>query len=210
MPLTVNEIFYSLQGEGFHTGTPSVFLRLSGCNLACPFCDTHHNDGTVMEEWQILNEISAYPSRHIVITGGEPALQLTAEFVELLHTHGWFIQVETNGTLPLPSDIDWVTCSPKTDTVRCGKTDEIKLLFQGDGTDHDRIRLFESIDARYYCLQPCDHAPKHGNHAAGDAWAPSPETEKRNQLTLHACIDYIKAHPKWRLSLQTHKLLNIP
>lgn len=201
MALKVNEIFYSLQGEGFFTGTPAVFLRLSGCNLKCPFCDTLHEDGQVMDEAEIFRKISDYPARHLVITGGEPALQIEASLVDSLHAAGWYVQVETNGTLPLPGNIDWITCSPKTDHIACGRVDEIKLLYMADGLDDDRARRFGAVAARCYSMQPCDCSesfPK-GSVEAG----------RRNSATLCGCIGFIKAHPQWRLSLQTHKMLGI-
>lgn len=199
--LRVNEIFYSLQGEGRFTGTPAVFLRLSGCNLSCPFCDTSHGSATEMTLGEILAELSRYPARHLVITGGEPAMQLTAEIVGRLRRQGYFIQVETNGTLPLPAGIDWVTCSPKTDRIDCGHVDEIKLLFMGDGADARRIARFDNLDIESRCLQPCDHT----------LTTSDPDSvERRNLDTLAACVAYIKLHPRWRLSLQTHKLINIP
>ena len=111
--MKVNEIFYSLQGEGYFTGTPAVFLRFSGCNLACPFCDTEHNDGEEMTYEDIISKVTAFASRHIVITGGEPSLQLDELLVDMLHETGFFIQVETNGTNLLPENVDWITCSPK-------------------------------------------------------------------------------------------------
>ena len=109
--MKVNEIFYSVQGEGRFAGTPAVFLRLSGCNLRCSFCDTDHRSYVQMTEDEIVSEASAYKSRHIVITGGEPTLQLTASLARKLHDKGFFIQIETNGTVPLEPDcrIDWVT-----------------------------------------------------------------------------------------------------
>ena len=113
MTLRVNETFVSLQGEGYFTGTPAFFLRLSGCNLKCPFCDTQHQSFTEMSEEEIVEEACRHKLRHIVITGGEPALQLTKSLVDKLHEAGFFVQVETNGTLPLPEGVDWVTVSPK-------------------------------------------------------------------------------------------------
>ena len=95
--MKVNEIFYSLQGEGYHAGMPMVFLRFSGCNLRCPFCDTLHQSGTEMSEEEILQAIAAYPSQWVVATGGEPALQLTASLVDKLHAAGYRLAVETNG-----------------------------------------------------------------------------------------------------------------
>ncbi|WP_304510176.1 7-carboxy-7-deazaguanine synthase QueE, partial [Duncaniella muris] len=95
MSYRINEIFYSLQGEGYFTGTPAVFLRMSGCNLKCGFCDTRHEEHTLMSPAQIVEAIGQYPTRHIIITGGEPSLQLDQMLVDLLHDEGWFIQIET-------------------------------------------------------------------------------------------------------------------
>ena len=97
--ITVNEIFYSLQGEGHFSGVPAVFIRLSGCNLRCPFCDTDHTSGTPMSPVQIAESAAAYPARHAVITGGEPGLQLNDELIDALHARGFYIQTETNGTV---------------------------------------------------------------------------------------------------------------
>ena len=109
----INEIFYSLQGEGFHTGTPAVFVRFSGCNLKCSFCDTRHEEGILMSDEEILRAISAFPSNVVILTGGEPSLWIDQAFIDLLHRAGKYICIETNGTKPLPKGIDWVTCSPK-------------------------------------------------------------------------------------------------
>ena len=199
--MRVNETFVSLQGEGFFTGTPAFFLRFSGCNLQCPFCDTHHQSFTEMSEEEIVQEASSHKPRHIVITGGEPALQLTQSLVDKLHEAGFFIQVETNGTQPLPEGIDWVTCSPKGQTPSNSpvkgenlKIDELKLLYMGDGTDPDNLvspLLGEGSGVRLY-LQPLD---------TGD--------EMRNRIILRDAIAYVMQHPEWSLSLQTHKMLGI-
>ena len=113
--MRVNEIFYSIQGEGHYTGTPAVFVRLAGCNLNCWFCDTEFHSFTEMSEDEIVAEASQYPSRYMVITGGEPTLQLTASLTSKLHAIGFYIMLETNGTQPLPEGcaVDWITCSPK-------------------------------------------------------------------------------------------------
>lgn len=192
--MRVNEIFYSLQGEGFHTGTPAVFVRLSGCNLQCPFCDTDHNEGKEMSEGEIVEEVARHPATLVVMTGGEPALQLTESLVELLHWLGKTVAVETNGTLQLPSNVDWVTLSPKdaflgeTATPVLTKADEMKLIYDGK----NEPRLYENIEVRYRFLQPCD---------TGD--------EEENKKIIKQTIEYCKEHPQWRLSLQTHKFLNI-
>lgn len=186
--MKVYEIFYSLQGEGFHTGTPAVFLRLSGCNLNCDFCDTVHTPGVEMADGEILERVLKFPSRHIVITGGEPALQLTDRLIEILHNAGFFIQVETNGTHQLPNDIDWVTCSPKDDNpVLQKRIDELKVVYIGQDVEE----IANRYAAMHYFLQPCS-SPKYPGG--------SNTTET---------IAYILNHPYWRLSLQTHKLIGI-
>lgn len=190
--MKVNEIFYSLQGEGRFTGTPAVFLRLSGCNLRCPFCDTDHFDGEEMSPGEILEHIAEFPSRHLVVTGGEPSLQLDAEFVGMLHEAGWFVQVETNGTSPLPSCVDWITCSPKNAPIVYTHVDELKVVYRGDGNDDAFIRRLNGVVAKVRYLQPCD---------VGDT--------QLNRRILHDCIAYIKANPAWKLSLQTHKIIDI-
>lgn len=109
----ISEIFYSVQGEGFYTGTPAVFVRFSGCNLKCSFCDTEHQEGAWMSNEEIVEAVKAFPARHIVITGGEPGLFLDDKLIKLLKDEGCFIQIETNGARKLPEGIDWITCSPK-------------------------------------------------------------------------------------------------
>ena len=191
--MRVNETFVSLQGEGYFTGTPAFFLRLSGCNLACPFCDTNHQSYKEMSEDEIVEEACRHKPRHIVITGGEPALQLTKSLVDKLHEAGFFIQVETNGTLPLPEGIDWVTCSPKSSPRREDlKVDELKVLFMGNGTDPEASLLEGDGEGFRLYLQPLDTGNK-----------------EQNRIILRDTIAYILEHPKWSLSLQTHKLLGI-
>ena len=117
----INEIFYSLQGEGHHEGYPSVFIRFSGCNLSCPFCDTKHDKGIFMDDDAIIHAVKLYKADWIVLTGGEPALSIDADFIHLLRrATGKKIAIETNGTVPLPDGIDWITCSPKTGICRPG------------------------------------------------------------------------------------------
>ena len=109
----INEIFYSIQGEGYFTGTPAVFVRFSGCNLRCPFCDTEHKEGKMLSDDEIIAEIRRYPALHVVLTGGEPCMQVTYDLVDKIKATGRFVQIETNGTLVPPVNIDWITCSPK-------------------------------------------------------------------------------------------------
>ena len=184
----VNEIFYSLQGEGFHTGRPAIFLRMSGCNRSCGYCDTDHSRSTSLTAEEIVKRISAYPARFIVVTGGEPLLQLDSRLIGHLKKAGMEIAVETNGSLPVPDGVDWVSCSPKDRPWRIDRIDELKIVF--DGRDVEEIAAaFPS--AKHLYLQPCyDALEKRANTAA--------------------TVEYIKQHPKWRLSLQTHRLIDIP
>lgn len=190
----INEIFYSLQGEGRWTGRPAVFIRMSGCNLKCPFCDTDFRGFREMNAEDIVAECLQLGGecRFIVITGGEPTLQVDTALTEALHQQGYYLSMETNGTHPIPDGIDWITCSPKQDFTEGGKiaiahADELKLVFDGEHevTDH-------GLKASYKYLQPCDV----GNDA-------------RNRLILDECIQYIKLHPEWQLSLQMHKIVGI-
>ena len=198
----VNEIFYSLQGEGYWTGTPMVFVRLSGCNLQCPFCDTQHQTFTQLSADEILSAVRSRGGacRRICLTGGEPSLQLDEALLSAFHTAGYSIHMETNGTHPLPAGVDWVTLSPKEDVpgltgngrVVLEKADELKLVF--DGTMHDdRLNYWAHFPATWHFLQPCDTG--------------KPE---RNLALLQETIDHIQTLGGiWRLSLQTHKFLGI-
>lgn len=200
--MKVNEIFYSLQGEGRFTGTPAVFVRMSGCNLRCPFCDTQHQSGSEMSEDDIMQAIAQYPARHVVITGGEPLLQLTPLLTTRLHYEGYFIQIETNGSVPYADgcSIDWITCSPKDKPLKLQRIDELKVLFDSAASDNlDRITRLAQIPAKEYRLQPLDAAML----AKGD------ELFARNRNNLEETIKYILENPKWKLSLQTHKIINV-
>ena len=191
----INEIFYSLQGEGFHTGTPAVFVRFSGCNLRCAFCDTQHQAGRTMSLEEIVAEINQYPNaRMIVLTGGEPSLFINEDFVKALKTTGKLIAIETNGTRPLPSNLDWVTLSPKTgfeggDVEPCVlKTcDELKVVYLGQD-----LKQYQGIEARHRFLQPCFSAD-----------------ENQRQANMKSCVEAVKNNLGWRLSLQIHRFLGI-
>lgn len=191
----INEIFYSLQGEGHWTGTPMVFVRFSLCNLKCPFCDTDFKDFQLMSMESVLAEVARIGCgcRRIVFTGGEPSLQLDEALVRRCHELGYTVHIETNGTRELPVGIDWVTVSPKSDWQpaaesagqSCAKVvlteaDELKLVYTGQD-----VTQWESFPARYHYLQPCS----------------CKNTEE--------VVTYVLSHPLWNLSLQTHKMLDI-
>lgn len=190
----VNEIFYSLQGEGRWMGRPAVFVRMSGCNLKCPFCDTDFRGYSEMSADDILSRCleEGGECRFIVLTGGEPSLQVDEQLIATLHQAGYYLSMETNGTHAIPEGIDWVTCSPKVDFTEGGEpivkqVDELKLVFDGEHQISDH-----GIACTFRYLQPCDV----GN-------------DSRNYLILNECIKYIKAHPEWQLSVQMHKIVGI-
>lgn len=191
--MKINEIFYSVQGEGFHAGTPAVFIRFSGCNLKCPFCDTNHFTGNEMSVSDIIEEITKYPARLIIITGGEPSLFLTDELVNKLHDKGKYVAVETNGTNKLPSSVDWVTLSPKDNFVKNAvpvnqRYDEVKVVFDGN----QNVDKYLSIPAKQYYLQPCDTG-----------------YETLNKEIINKTLEHCMKEGKWRISIQIHKILNV-
>ncbi len=215
MTYAVKEIFYTLQGEGGQAGRAAVFCRFAGCNLwsgreedraqaVCRFCDTDFvgTDGTgggkfataqalaeaVRSHWPTLNGASAQGRPLVVCTGGEPLLQLDSPLIDALHAQGFEIAVETNGTQPIPPGLDWVCVSPKAGSELVATAgDELKLVFPQPGA---MPAQFEHLAFRHFFLQPMD----------------GPLREQHTQAAVAHCM----AHPKWRLSLQTHKLLGIP
>jgi len=207
----VKEIFYTLQGEGANTGRPAVFCRFAGCNLwtgreedradaTCQFCDTDFvgTDGPGGGKFASADSLAgavnaAWPDasaerRFVVCTGGEPLLQLDEPLIEALHERQFEVAVETNGTMEPPAGIDWVCVSPKAGApLILREGDELKLVFpQPDAAPE----LFENLDFRNFFLQPMD----------------GPDREANTAAALRYCLE----HPRWRLSLQTHKLLGIP
>ena len=213
MTYTVREIYYTLQGEGARTGRPAVFLRFAGCNLwsgrerhragaVCRFCDTEFVGtggrgggkfrtaaelaGAVAKAWPVSD---ARGDRYVVCTGGEPLLQLDAVLIDALHGAGFAVGVETNGTIAAPPGIDWLCVSPK-GSAKLEQTsgDELKLVFP-QVEDEAQPERFESLEFRHFFLQPLDDSERNAN--------------------TRATIDYCLAHPRWRISLQTHKILGI-
>lgn len=179
----VNDIFYSLQGEGYHAGRAAAFVRFAGCNLRCAFCDTDFADYRPMTAREIVAAIAAYPARFVVLTGGEPTLQVDAELTARLHEAGFYVAMESNGTRRPPTGIDWLTVSPKS-PVAVTRCQELKCIFE-------RVEAVDDhgVEADHRYLQPCD---------VGDAG--------RNAAITQACVAYVEAHPEWKLSLQLHKL----
>ncbi|MBN4667428.1 7-carboxy-7-deazaguanine synthase [Pandoraea nosoerga] len=211
MTYTVKEIFYTLQGEGANAGRPAVFCRFAGCNLwtgreedraeaVCQFCDTDfvgtdgENGGKFRSPADLVARIVAlWPAddranRFVVCTGGEPLLQLDTPLIDALHAEGFRIAVETNGTQAVPDGIDWVCVSPKADApLIVTRGDELKVVVP---QDRQRLAEYETLDFSHFYLQPMDGPLR--------------------DINTKLAIDYCKAHPRWSLSMQTHKYLNIP
>ncbi len=188
----INEIFYSLQGEGYHAGTPAVFIRFAGCNLKCAFCDTDHRLRQTMSAAEIAAAAAAHPARHVVLTGGEPSLFVTDELLTRLHAAGKFVAVETNGTHPLPESVDWITLSPKDSflpdaTPVLTRCDELKCVYTGLP-----VPAYAHIATRHRFLQPCDTGDK-----------------THDRRLLDEATDFCLRHPEWRISLQLHKIIGI-
>lgn len=214
MSYVVKEIFYTLQGEGARTGRPAVFCRFAGCNLwtgrevdrataICRFCDTDFlgTDGSGGGKFATPEALAAAIAAHwptdvyrarpyVVCTGGEPLLQLDGPLITTLHAQGFEVAVETNGTLPAPSGLDWICVSPKAAApLRLVWGDELKLVYP-QLEPEARPERFAELDFAHFFLQPMD----------------GPDRD----INTRAAVVYCLAHPQWRLSLQTHKWLGIP
>lgn len=210
MTYSIKEIFYTLQGEGAHAGRPAVFCRFAGCNLwtgreqdraqaVCQFCDTDfvgtdgERGGKFATPTALAAEIdSLWPAgaghKYVVFTGGEPLLQLDAPLIDAMHAHGFTIAIETNGTLAVPPGVDWVCVSPKMGAqLVVTKGNEIKVVIPQKDQD---LAAYQNLDFEHFFVQPMD-----GTLAAFNT-----------TLAVETC----KRNPQWKLSLQTHKLLNIP
>ena len=187
------EIFHSVQGEGHHTGTSSVFIRFGRCNLRCPWCDTEFDEWEDMTLGQVIDEVSKFDCDRIILTGGEPALQDLPTLCGALGTLGYHISIETNGTVAIPEGIvDWICVSPKDQeypevAIRQREGDELKVVYTGqDLSMYDSLR--DGFDHLY--LQPCY------DESQGVEW---------NGLNFHEVFELVRSRPEWRLSLQTHK-----
>ncbi len=224
----INEVFYTLQGEGAHSGIPAVFVRFSGCNLRCPWCDTEFAEFTEMSADEIVREaLSIYDipnerRKMVVLTGGEPSLQVDTPLIDALHAAGFYICIETNGTRPLPDGIDWITCSPKmvyqsegrsiSETVyqRSGlsakrsslalkRVNEVKVVFTGT---YDPEIWRSQLEAEHWLLQPLRYT---GEWLLNNCDA---FEDDRND-NLDDTVRYILSHPFWRLSVQLHKIVGL-
>lgn len=190
--LKVNEIFYSLQGEGIRSGTPSIFIRLTDCNLTCGFCDTEFTSGKDLSYEEILNKISDFPCKEIVWTGGEPALQLNNDVIIWFKQKGYYQCIETNGSKKIPDEIDFITLSPKV------AEHVLQMNFENGVTEIKYVRHKgqlvvpnTQIKAKHYYISPmCD-----GNQI--------------NKENLNHCINLILKNPKWKLTLQNHKIWKV-
>ncbi len=195
MNLNVNEIFYSLQGEGGRQGEASIFIRLTQCNLACDFCDTDFETGQDLSLDEILSEISRHNCRWIIWTGGEPTLQLTDEALLFFKSKGYKQAIESNGLKPLSKLLDYTVCSPKGNNFVAIKKTNPKV---------NEIRLPVISKDKLPGIQELPEA---------DDYFLSPVFTSNAQITaenIYYCVELIKKNPEWRLSVQLHKLINIP
>jgi len=210
---TVKEMYYTLQGEGAHAGRAAVFCRFAGCNLwtgreqdraqaVCTFCDTDFvgtagpGGGKFATATSLADAVASHwpvqagGTRYVVCTGGEPLLQMDVPLIEAFHARGFEVGVETNGTQPAPSGLDWICVSPKAGApLVLTAGDELKLVYPQHEPEAQPER-FEHLGFRHFFLQPMDGPARAANTAAA--------------------VAYCLAHPRWRMSLQTHKLLGIP
>lgn len=203
----VNEIFFTLQGEGAHSGIPAVFVRFSGCNLRCPWCDTDFTYSTPMTAEQIVSTmLDLYDTpnerrKMCVLTGGEPSLQVDQPLIDALHKAGFYICIETNGTHPLPEGIDWITCSPKEGTkLALKRVNEVKVVFTGT---YDPEIWRTQLEAEHWMLQPLRYNGELLLESGIDEWA-----DDKND-NLDETVRYILTHPFWRLSVQLHKIAGL-
>ena len=193
---SINEIFYSLQGEGVRAGTANVFVRFAACNLTCKMethgfdCDTEFSNGRPFALGELLTETAKIggPCRNVILTGGEPLLQVDEDLLRQLRMLGWYIAVETNGSKPVPPGIDWVTCSPKVaeHAVQVERADEVK-----------------------YVRHPGQALPKPYCTATYYLLSPAFTTDGVDRAALAWVIQLCKEHPTWRLSMQQHKLWGV-
>jgi 7-carboxy-7-deazaguanine synthase len=199
--VNITEIFYSIQGEGFHAGTPAIFIRSSGCNLACSFCDTDFSPREKLTPEEILNRISGFPCKFVVLTGGEPTIQPEPirQLVALLRSRGYYLTLETNGSSLDTLGVDWVTVSPK--LSQKGKwvlkhAQELKLVYESQD-----LHFFEDSNFEHYYLQPKEIRTAPWGGGVRDRAGSLLEREK----TVRAVME----NSRWKLSFQLHKELGL-
>lgn len=192
MNLRVNEIFYSLQGEGGRTGEPSIFIRLSKCNLSCSFCDTEYETGIKMSIEEVLNHIEQFSCKWIIWTGGEPTLQLTDEVISIFKEKGYKQAIETNGTRRVPNGLDYITCSPKQEF-------------------HIIKNLIPEVDELRFPISVGDALPDINILPKANKYYLSPIFDDKKIIpeNVEYCIDLTMKNPPWALSIQMHKLIGI-
>jgi organic radical activating enzyme len=194
MNLKVKQIFYSLQGEGARQGEASIFVRLSGCNLQCEFCDTDYTGGEEMSLFHIHAAIRDFACKWIVWTGGEPSLQLTDDVLIFFKKRGYLQAIESNGHKPLSDLLDYTVVSPKFLNMSYARTmnprvDEVRLPIK-HGQEIPSISILP--EASHYCLSPIFVVER-----------------RRTRANIQYCVKYIEEHPEWRLSVQMHKLIGL-
>ena len=193
--MKIAEIFYSLQGEGANMGKPAIFVRLAWCNQNCSFCDTEWKNGVDMSVTEILQEIEPFPAKMIIWTGGEPTLQLNNEI--LSHFTHYYNGIETNGTNPVPSRIDYIACSPKVTVDVLQKNFDFVNEFR-----------FPYCKENENILPEISDLPRADNYFFSPILLGNDVFNKKNRENIASCIDFIKQNPQWRLSFQAHKFLN--
>lgn len=198
--LRITEIFHSIQGEGFHAGTPAVFIRGTGCNLACTFCDTDFSPRERLTPREVADRIAGYDCRFVVLTGGEPTLQPGFKaLVDLLHSRGYYVTMETNGTSGETFGVDWVTVSPKLSQKGewvLRRAQELKLVYEGQD-----LSFFEDSEFGHYYLQP--------KEIRTAAWGGGERDTARTLAERDRTVKAVMANPRWKLSIQLHKELGL-
>ncbi|HBG58757.1 7-carboxy-7-deazaguanine synthase QueE [Proteiniphilum sp. UBA1028] len=192
MNLNVNEIFYSLQGEGGRSGQASIFIRLAKCNLTCSFCDTDFERGVKMTVDEVLGEIKQYSCKWVIWTGGEPTLQLTDAIVAIFKKEGYLQAIETNGTRKVPAGIDYIACSPK--------------------QNFEKVReIIPEVDELRFPIEKGDPLPDTSILPRSARYFLSPIFDDSRIIpeNVEYCISLVKENPAWSLSIQTHKLIGI-
>jgi len=191
------EIFHSVQGEGYHAGIPSIFVRFGGCNLRCPWCDTDFDIWTDMSIAEIVNELSKYDCDRIIFTGGEPAMQDLVTLSAFLKPLGYYLSIETNGTIEIPSDtIDWICVSPKDQEyenikIRQREGDELKVVYLGQD-----LAMYDELKEGF-------------NHLFLQPLYDEGQSTEWNGMNFHGTFEKVRSNPEWRLSLQTHKWMGV-